>query len=73
MQPNLTVHTNRQSILKSEVYFSLVMRSLLFLVFGLIFVGIFTLRGSDRPFQEAEKWWSFQAIFANLVTFINIR
>lgn len=73
MQPILSVHTNRQSIKSSNVYFSLVMRSLLFLVFGLIFVGIFTLQGSDHPFQEAEKWWPFQAIFANLFTFIIIR
>jgi hypothetical protein len=57
MQPILTVHTNRLFRIKGEVYFSLVLRSILFLVFGLIFVGIFTMQGSDHPFQDAEKWW----------------
>ncbi|RHW36578.1 CPBP family intramembrane metalloprotease [Lysinibacillus yapensis] len=73
MQSLLSSEANRQSVKKSDIYFSLVMRSLFFLGFGLIFVGIFTLKGSDHPFQEAEKWWPFQVIFANLFTFIILR
>ncbi|WP_394236337.1 type II CAAX prenyl endopeptidase Rce1 family protein [Niallia oryzisoli] len=52
-----------------KVYFSLVLRTVLFLIAGLLFVGVLTLKGSDTPFQEAEKWWPFQVILANLVTY----
>jgi len=56
-----------------KVYFSLVLRTVLFLIAGLIFVGILAFQGSDTPFQEAEKWWPFQVILANLVTYFIIK
>lgn len=59
--------------LKGSVVFSLLMRTLLFLVFGLIFVGWFALSGSEHPLKEAERWWPFQAILANAATFIILR
>jgi hypothetical protein len=74
MQPILSVQSNdHRSVNRKNVYFSLLMRSFFFLMFGLIFVGILTLQGSDHPFQEAEKWWPYQVIFANLLTFLVLK
>jgi hypothetical protein len=58
---------------KGRVYFSLVLRTLLFFGFGLLFVGVFWLKGAENPLQTAEKWWPFQAILANISTFFILR
>lgn len=55
------------------VYFSLMMRSLLFSIFGLMFIGLIALNGSTGSMKEAEKWWPFQAIFANMVSYVILR
>lgn len=57
----------------ARVYISLLLRSLLFIVFGLIFVAVFYYSGSNRPLVEAQKWWPYQVIFANFSTFFLIR
>ncbi|RIX50103.1 CPBP family intramembrane metalloprotease [Paenibacillus nanensis] len=57
----------------ANVWFSLLLRTILFLVFGFLFVGAFALAGNEQPFQSAQRWWPFQAILANAVTFAAIR
>ncbi|OCA87997.1 hypothetical protein A8F94_09215 [Bacillus sp. FJAT-27225] len=56
-----------------RVYFSLILRSLLFIVTGFAIVGIVALAGFDNPIKAAEKWWPYQAIAANILTFFIIR
>jgi membrane protease YdiL (CAAX protease family) len=52
---------------------SLLMRTILFILFGALLVGFFALAGESSPLHAAEKWWPFQAIFANIVTFLILR
>jgi membrane protease YdiL (CAAX protease family) len=56
-----------------RIVFSLMMRTMLFMVFGGIIAGIFAISGEDQPLKQAEKWWPFQAIFANLATFFILK
>lgn len=72
MQIDLPVNMSSMSKKVHHVYFSLVLRTVLFFIMGILFVGILDLQGSDQPFQDAEKWWPFQVIFANLFTFLII-
>lgn len=62
-----------KNFIEARVYISLLIRSLLFIVFGLIFVAFFYFSGSNRPFVVAQKWWPYQVIFANFSTFFIIR
>ncbi|KAA9028551.1 CPBP family intramembrane metalloprotease [Niallia endozanthoxylica] len=74
MQPELPVNpTSISKKLVHNVYFSLVLRTVLFLIAGLIFTGILALQGSEQPFHDAEKWWPFQVIAANLFTYFIIK
>lgn len=57
----------------SRVYISLLLRSILFICFGLLFVLYSHLIGSEQPLIEAQKWWPYQAILANIFTFLIIR
>lgn len=36
-------------------------------------MGIFALAGNEHPLKAAERWWPFQAILANIVTFLVLR
>lgn len=54
------------------VYFSLIMRSLFFIIFGVLIMGVLALNGSADPLKEAEKWWPFQAIFANILSLVSL-
>lgn len=56
-----------------RIIISLVMRTILFILFGALIVGVFALAGNSTPLQAAEKWWPFQAIFANIATFLVLR
>lgn len=56
-----------------HVLLSLTMRTGLFILFGALFVGVLAVAGNPQPLKEAEKWWPFQAIFANIVTFFILR
>lgn len=56
-----------------RIVISLIMRTLLFIIFGAVLVGILALLGNSSPLHAAEKWWPFQAILANLVTFLILR
>lgn len=56
-----------------RIVFSLLMRTLLFFVFGIVFVGLFALVENVNPLKAAERWWPFQAILANAATFIILR
>lgn len=58
---------------KGNVYISLILRSGLFFGTGLLFVLGFFLNGSEQPFIDAQKWWPFQAIIANICTFFILR
>ena len=62
-----------QTNLRNRILFSLIMRILLFTVFGAIIVGFFALLGNETPLKAAEKWWPFQAIFANIATYFILR
>ncbi|MEO2077366.1 MAG: CPBP family intramembrane glutamic endopeptidase [Bacillus sp. (in: firmicutes)] len=64
---------NYENNMGGRIVISLVMRTILFIIFGALFVGIFALAGKSSPLHEAEKWWPFQAIFANIVTFLILR
>ncbi|MCI3918712.1 CPBP family intramembrane metalloprotease [Paenibacillus sp. TRM 82003] len=57
----------------ASLVFSLSMRTLLFIVFGFAFVALFAVLGETNPLQAAERWWPFQAILANLATFVVLR
>jgi membrane protease YdiL (CAAX protease family) len=61
------------SVPTGRIVFSLVMRTLLFVAFGGLMVGIMALSGSDQPLKAAEKWWPFQAILANMATFFILK
>ncbi len=52
---------------------SLLMRTVFFLVFGLLFVAVFAWAGEVEPMQAAERWWPYQAILANVATFLVLR
>ncbi|WP_042461386.1 CPBP family glutamic-type intramembrane protease [Neobacillus dielmonensis] len=56
-----------------SIAISLVMRTLLFALSGASIVGLFVLMGNESPLQAAEKWWPFQAILANILTFLILR
>ena len=51
------------------VIFSLVIRTLLFIGFSFLFVSYFSFIGVQNPWDEAIKWWVYQALFAGIVTF----
>ncbi|PLS18013.1 hypothetical protein CVD28_10050 [Bacillus sp. M6-12] len=53
-----------------DIYFSLIMRSLFFIIFGTVFVAILSVNGAEQPLKEAEKWWPFQVVLANIISFI---
>lgn len=53
----------------NRIFISLIMRTCLFLTFGLAFILLFNLLNYENPMKEAEKWWPFQALFANIATF----
>ncbi|WP_338448668.1 CPBP family glutamic-type intramembrane protease [Niallia oryzisoli] len=72
MQTDLPVNMSSVSKKVHHVYFSLILRTVLFFIMGILFVGILALQGSDQPFNDAEKWWPFQVIFANLFSFLII-
>ncbi|HZG86871.1 CPBP family intramembrane glutamic endopeptidase [Paenibacillus sp.] len=57
----------------TSILFSLSMRTLFFLLFGLLFVGLSAWAGAEHPLRAAEKWWPFQAILANVATFFALR
>jgi membrane protease YdiL (CAAX protease family) len=65
----LRVHHGMRNRINKKVIISLFMRTILFALFGGIFVLYFFLEGHANPLQAAERWWPFQAIFANIVTF----
>jgi len=78
MEKNLTVKQPLNDLVshdvnKFSVYFSLIMRTLLFLVFGFAIIGYFMLSGDDSPLKSAEKWWPFQALFANIITYFILK
>ena len=52
---------------------SLLMRTILFFIFGLAIAAILAWTGHDEPLRAAAKWWPFQAILANIVTFLVLR
>jgi membrane protease YdiL (CAAX protease family) len=52
---------------------SLLMRTVFFLVFGLLFVAIFAWAGEVQPMKAAERWWPYQAILANAATYFVLR
>lgn len=56
-----------------SILFSLTMRTVLFVLFGALFVGVLAVTGSEQPLQEAERWWPLQAILANIATFFILR
>lgn len=58
---------------QSKIWFVLIMRTVFFLVFGLVFIAIFNGLGSVDAMKEAEKWWPFQAIFANIASFLVLK
>ncbi len=62
-----------QNKLSNRAFFSLMMRTLLFILFGAIIVGLFALLGNETPLQAAEKWWPFQAILSNIATYFILR
>ncbi|SOC22571.1 hypothetical protein SAMN05880501_11452 [Ureibacillus xyleni] len=55
------------------ILFTLCMRTIFFLVFGLVMILIFNLLGSSDAMKEAEKWWPYQAILANVASFIVLK
>lgn len=56
-----------------RVYFSLIMRTLLFALFGFLITGMLAVMGSETPFKDALKWWPLQAILANIATFFILK
>lgn len=53
-----------------SIWFSLLMRTIFFVIFGLVLAGASALAGNEHPIQSVEKWWPFQAILANAATFL---
>ncbi|MFD2445031.1 type II CAAX prenyl endopeptidase Rce1 family protein [Bacillus sp. CGMCC 1.16607] len=51
----------------------LMMRTVFFLIFGLLMIAIFYGLGSDNAMKEAEKWWPYQAILANIASFLVLK
>jgi len=49
------------------------MRTVLFLLFGLMMMIIFYGMGFDDVLKEAEKWWPYQAILANIASFFILK
>lgn len=62
-----------QAATSVSIGMSLVMRTVLFLLFGILAAGICAVFGDGNPLLAAEKWWPFQAIFANFATFLILR
>lgn len=58
---------------QTRVWTALVMRTVFFLVFGLLIIVICSVIGLDDAMKEAEKWWPFQAILANIASFIVLK
>ena len=52
----------------SRPWLMLLSRSAFFLLFQLVFALIFALAGSSGVWQESARWWTFMAIFTNLVS-----
>lgn len=65
--------TKALTVSKLSLYISLTMRTLFFVLFGLVMVGLLALMGEEQPLKAAEKWWPFQAIMANIASFIVLR
>jgi hypothetical protein len=58
----------------SRIFITLIMRTVLFAIFGFVMIGVFSITGGENDaVQEAEKWWAFQAIMANIATFVILR
>lgn len=70
---NQVVSTPLQVKSGGRIVLSLLMRTILFFVFGFTITGIFELAGHEQPFQTAIIWWPFQGIMANMVTFFFLR
>ncbi|MCP1144753.1 type II CAAX prenyl endopeptidase Rce1 family protein [Lysinibacillus endophyticus] len=55
------------------ILLSLTMRTIFFLIFGLVIISVLELTGATNAMKEAEKWWPYQAILANIASFIVLR
>lgn len=55
------------------IWIALSMRTGFFLLFGLFMILLFQVFGVKEAMKEAEKWWPFQAIFTNVVSFIVLK
>jgi membrane protease YdiL (CAAX protease family) len=58
---------------QSKIWLVLIMRTVFFLVFGLVMIALFSSFGSGEAMKEAEKWWPFQAILANIASFLVLK
>jgi membrane protease YdiL (CAAX protease family) len=56
-----------------RIAISLLMRTILFFVFGFVITGVLASAGDEQPLQAAIVWWPFQAILANIVTFFILK
>ena len=50
------------------VVFSLIIRTLSFICFAIIFASYFSMLGAENPWDEVVNWWVYQAIFASIIT-----
>ncbi|WP_066319090.1 CPBP family glutamic-type intramembrane protease [Bacillus sp. FJAT-29814] len=58
---------------QSKIWFVLMMRTVFFLVFGLVMIAVFNGFGAGDAMKEAEKWWPVQAILANIASFLVLK
>lgn len=58
---------------QAKIWSVLMMRTVFFLVSGLLMIGIFSGLGTEDAMKEAEKWWPFQAILANIASFLVLK
>ncbi|RUL50889.1 CPBP family intramembrane glutamic endopeptidase [Lysinibacillus antri] len=56
-----------------NIWIALSMRTGFFLLFGLVMIFLFQVLGVNEAMKEAEKWWPFQAILANVASFIVLK
>jgi hypothetical protein len=54
-------------------FLMLPVRTLLFFVFGLLFLFVLGLQKGANPLQQVTRWWFFQVIFTNIVCFLLLR
>ncbi|WP_108668769.1 type II CAAX prenyl endopeptidase Rce1 family protein [Peribacillus acanthi] len=73
MQTNLQLNTVEHPVQKSRVLFALVSRTLFFLLTGGLIVVALIVSGSEKPLEDYIKWWTLQAILANIATFFFLR